>query len=288
MKIISARGYAHLSENLKHYSLLCKLTDGILFNSKGMQELYLNSYPKHKNKTFVLYNLFDNKTIEKVSKEELNENELCFYNTHKVIVSVSRFCFDKGQWNLLKSFEILKKKVPDAGLVFVGHNGAFSENIKKMVSESKYSKDILFVGFQNNPFKYISKSKAYALSSLSEGFPNSLVEAMICATPVIATNCKTGPSEILFEKYNKDFNCNKMTFADFGIITAPFDNKVDYYYNHINNSHIQYAKGLSYLLNDKKAKSYAIKAFDMVKKFDIENIMGEYIKIIEYLIKKKV
>jgi len=52
-------------------------------------------------------------------------------------------------------------------------------------------------GFVANPFAVVSRAQLYAMPSNAEGFPNGLVEAMACGVPVVATNCASGPSEIL-------------------------------------------------------------------------------------------
>jgi glycosyltransferase involved in cell wall biosynthesis len=54
-----------------------------------------------------------------------------------------------------------------------------------------------FPGFVDNPYAYLSKAKMLVMSSIFEGFGNVLVEAMMAGTPVVSTNCESGPSEIL-------------------------------------------------------------------------------------------
>ena len=59
-------------------------------------------------------------------------------------------------------------------------------------------------GFVDNPYAYMAKAKVFALSSIYEGFGNVIAEAMAVGTPVVSTNCKSGPAEILENgKYGK-------------------------------------------------------------------------------------
>ena len=55
-------------------------------------------------------------------------------------------------------------------------------------------------GFQKNVFAIEKQCNAYVMTSLFEGFPNALVEAMCMGLPVISTDCKSGPREILAPK----------------------------------------------------------------------------------------
>lgn len=78
---------------------------------------------------------------------------------------------------------------------------------------------VMLPGFVRNPYALMRGADMFVLSSDAEGFPNALVEAMSLGTPVIATNCPSGPSEILAEAARE--TVTGLTFAAHGVITPP-------------------------------------------------------------------
>ncbi len=282
-RLISCRGALFLEQNMQTYKKLCKVSDGILFNSEGMRSIYLEKYPEDEKKTFVLYNLFD---IEKIRQkaEEPVEGELSeFMKTHRTITAVGRFVPEKGHWNLIKAFEILKEKVPDAGLLFVGHMGSVEEKIHEMAQQSKCSADIRFAGYSDNPFKYCKNSSVYAMSSISEGFPNALVEAMAVSVPVVSTNCKTGPAEIIFENKNAEISGEKFTVGDYGIITPAFlQNKPDFDLKNTDITHRIFAEALERAITDPELSKRLINAAKVkAESLDREKMMEKYEKLFD-------
>lgn len=89
--------------------------------------------------------------------------------------------------------------------------------LQSIAEENGVSEYVHFLGFQNNPFKYISKAKFLVLTSKNEGFANVLLEALACKTPVIAFDCPCGPSVIIKDKNNgilvENQNLQKLTEA---------------------------------------------------------------------------
>ena len=75
--------------------------------------------------------------------------------------------------------------------------GDIQGEIEKLIVEYGINNNVRFAGYVENPFAYMSKCKAYISTSRYEGFPNAMVEAMICGLPVIATDCYSGPRDIL-------------------------------------------------------------------------------------------
>jgi glycosyltransferase involved in cell wall biosynthesis len=66
-----------------------------------------------------------------------------------------------------------------------------------LVNDLGLKDDVALLGFTENPYAYIARSAVFVMSSIYEGLPTVLIEAMALGTPVVSTNCKSGPGEIL-------------------------------------------------------------------------------------------
>ncbi len=140
--------------------------------------------------------------------------------THPAIVTMGRMERVKGYSHLLRAFRLVKEEVPEASLVFIG-DGSLKKELQELTSRMALSQDVIFTGLQTNPHQYLSKCDVYVLTSIHEGFPNALVEAMVCGLPVIATDCKSGPREILTEPYH-DLEAVQIEYGEFGVLAPPF------------------------------------------------------------------
>jgi N-acetylgalactosamine-N,N'-diacetylbacillosaminyl-diphospho-undecaprenol 4-alpha-N-acetylgalactosaminyltransferase len=95
---------------------------------------------------------------------------------------------------LMQAFYILKH-LP-VKLLVVG-SGSLEDTIKQKVRDLGIAEKVVFLGFDNNPYKYLQRSDCFVLSSYVEGFPNVLLEALACGKAIVSTDCKSGPREIL-------------------------------------------------------------------------------------------
>ena len=112
-----------------------------------------------------------------------------------VILSVSRLAPVKDHVTLLMAFAQVVASRP-ARLVILGE-GPERRNLTVLAERLGISQHVDMPGFRINPYAYMSKSRVFVLSSKHEGLPTVLPEAMACGTPIVSTDCRSGPREIL-------------------------------------------------------------------------------------------
>jgi glycosyltransferase involved in cell wall biosynthesis len=112
-----------------------------------------------------------------------------------VLLAAGRFTRQKDFATLLDAFAILVKQ-KDCRLIILGEGklrGELERHITRLGLEARVS----LPGFAGNPYAYMSRCDMFVLSSLWEGSPNVLKEALALGLPVVATDCPSGPKEIL-------------------------------------------------------------------------------------------
>ncbi len=112
-----------------------------------------------------------------------------------VILGVGRLTRQKDFPTLVAAFAQLRQNRP-CHLVLLGEGGD-REALTCQAQELGVAEDVAMIGFQPNPYAYLAKASLFVLSSLWEGSPNALTEALAVGTPVVATDCPSGPREIL-------------------------------------------------------------------------------------------
>jgi glycosyltransferase involved in cell wall biosynthesis len=110
------------------------------------------------------------------------------------IITVGSMKAQKNHPLLLRAFAQLSK--PDVRLMFLG-DGAARDALVALAEELRVADRVIFAGFHRNPAPFYKTADLFVLSSNYEGFGNVIVEALFCGTPVVSTDCPSGPAEIL-------------------------------------------------------------------------------------------
>ncbi len=163
---------------------------------KEMKEDLINLKNELKNKVDFLYNPIDFDRIKKLSNKDFSEEDKKLLKD-KFLLSIARLdCVPKDFETLFKAYEIAKKNGYDGKLYIIG-DGPDKEKVEKLKEANLYKEDILFLGRKENPYNWLKKADKLILSSRYEGFAIVLLEGLCLGKNVIASDCKTGPKEIL-------------------------------------------------------------------------------------------
>jgi glycosyltransferase involved in cell wall biosynthesis len=111
------------------------------------------------------------------------------------ILGVGRLTAQKDFALLIKSFALLRA-TKDVRLMILGE-GELRNDLEEIVRGLGVSDHVAMPGFVANPYAYMRRANVFVLSSRWEGFGNVVAEAMACGTPVVSTDCPSGPAEIL-------------------------------------------------------------------------------------------
>jgi glycosyltransferase involved in cell wall biosynthesis len=188
---------------------------------------------KNSAKLFLTPNGYNLSDVRLKAAEPLPAAVVPVFNS-PVLISMGRLCEQKGQLFLINSFIKLRPTVPALKLVFLGAGPLLEPlinhcNANQLTavavdagSSSVPEADVYFLGLKQNPFKYIAKSSLFALTSVNEGLPGALIEAMICSVPVISANCPSGPREIICPGMPEDEPVTSPVVTNNGILMPTF------------------------------------------------------------------
>lgn len=190
--------------------------DALTCVSKDMVGQYQTIFKNTKHVD--VYNIID----EIQSRKKIAEYvEHPWFQTKKVplLIAAGRLASWKGFEDLIRAIKevSLTKKVH---LLILG-DGPLRNELSELILELNLSESIQLLGYVENPLKYFSQADVFILSSLVEGMPNVLVEAMMCGCTPVATDCPTGPRELLQDgKYGYLIPMNNLKALANGILAA--------------------------------------------------------------------
>lgn len=167
--------------------------DRIIAVSHDVKRVLIEDFNLDSGIINVINNPIDLSLIAKMSKEKPNHRFLS--KEFKKIIAVGRLEEIKGYDILINSIGIIGK---DSGyrLLILGE-GSLKADLKHLAKSLDVQDVVDFIGFQKNPFGWMSASDVYVLSSRSDAMPNAMLQALACGVRVVSTDCPGGPAEIL-------------------------------------------------------------------------------------------
>lgn len=168
--------------------------------SKGVQEDFVESFGEI-TPTTTIHNPIDRDYIQKMSDSFVPEHQ-------DYIIHVGSFKEAKRHDVLVKAYARTDQSMP---LLLIG-KGKLRDSVEQLVADLNLKDKVVFLGFQENPFPYIKNANFKVLTSDWEGFALVIAESLVLDTPVISTDCPSGPSELLPQT-------NLMPMQDIGAIS---------------------------------------------------------------------
>lgn len=259
----------HSFGSLKQKSMIkfiLKHSDKVICIAKDMQQEVLREFPKASN-TVVVENGYDVDKIVAESQEPLEQ--LQFKNT---VVTMGRLAPVKAFDRLIKAFSVAKKSCPELNLVILG-KGELLDTLQDVAKDEMVADSVHFLGYQKNPYAYLKHADLFVLSSLSEGFPNALIEALSCELPIVSLDCRSGPREILSEVYGNG--------RIKGIIEEKYGVLVEYSNIEAENVELLAQAIVRVMKNQDLRNKYIANAMERARQFSLEVYKEKLINLID-------
>lgn len=191
--------------------ILYKHADIITANSKGNSN-DLESNFNCKN-VLTINNPLDINNIKELSQVKIKYRDEKF-----TFITIGRLDKGKNHTILIEAMKDL-----DAKLYIIG-DGELRGDLQIQIERNNLQGKVVLLGKQYNPYMYLIQADCFVFSSLHEGFPNVLIEALACGLPIVSTDCKSGPREILAPNSDVKFTLiNNIEEAEYGIL-IPINN----------------------------------------------------------------
>lgn len=265
VRVVESVYFKKLPFPLKQYynftmRLVYKLAEKIIPNSEWVKKDIIENFRAPKEKIFVIPNFLDMNDVQKQSEEVIEQPLKEIFEKNKTIISIGRLTQQKGFSFLLDAFSKVLRRYSEVRLIILGE-GELEKELKELSRKLNIEKNVYFLGFQKNPFKFLKRATIFIFPSLYEGFPNVLIEAMSCGLPVIATDCPGGNKEIL-SSLQEEIKETKL--KEYGILVPPANSE-------------ELAKAILLLLTDDKLrKQYSERAKKRAEDFSVEKIIQKW------------
>lgn len=174
--------------------MLYRYADGIIGNSTAVATDLVETLNVPQQRIRTIYNPLDLPAIERASLAGIDHPWLNSAGA-PIILSVGSLTALKGYETLLRAFALLRER-QECRLAILGE-GPERQRLERLASNLRISGNVLLPGFIRNPFSWMRRAQVFVSSSLTEGCPNALMQALACGTSVVSTNSIGGAAEIL-------------------------------------------------------------------------------------------
>jgi glycosyltransferase involved in cell wall biosynthesis len=147
-----------------------------------------------RDRIVVLHNPVVSEALEKAAAQPLHHEWV--EGPYRLLVAVGRLAPQKDFATLLRAFALLHRKRDATRLVIIG-GGEERTQLEALAAELDVDQAVDFIGFDANPYRWMARADVFVLTSLWEGLPTVIIEALACGATIVATDSPSGPAQII-------------------------------------------------------------------------------------------
>ncbi len=221
--------------------------DTIISVSNDVEKEFVEAFGRYRDMR-VIYNPINAKQIREKAGEVVKES-----SDGKIhLLAIGNLIPVKNHMRLIRAAELLIRDGIDFHLRILG-KGTLQHKLQAFIEERKLDEHVELAGFVENPYPLLKSADIFVLSSLAEGLPTVIGEAMVLGVPVVSTDCP-GSREIL-------------DHGKYGVLTAQDD-------------HALY-EGIRQMIDEKERAFYSKKSLERASVFDDQHAVREYVSLLE-------
>jgi N-acetylgalactosamine-N,N'-diacetylbacillosaminyl-diphospho-undecaprenol 4-alpha-N-acetylgalactosaminyltransferase len=278
-RIFSAKQYKHFAvvhnakyvKSIKHFifvKLLYPKIDKIVCVSKRIENIIRTKF--RLQNLITIYNPLDIDNVKNLKKDQIeDEDKYLFSENAEILINIGRLHQQKGHKFLIEAFSIVQKLNPQLKLIILGE-GVLRGNIELQIKRLGLNDCVFLLGNKKNVYPYIMKSDLFVFSSLWEGFPGVLIEALACGIPIISSDCDSGPREILSPNLSLSEN-----------IDYPYQTESGFIVSDPSKTKTKFVEELSSILIERKGLHNNVKNTNLLKKISKSCILDEWTNILQ-------
>jgi glycosyltransferase involved in cell wall biosynthesis len=259
--------------------------------SELIQKDLVDQFNVRQEKVSLIYNFINRSKINVLKTDQIEPGLEKISLSSPLLINVGRLTYPKGQWFLIPILSRVRQKIPGVRLLILGE-GAMKEKLIETATEANLivhdasdntspsieESDIILLGFKENVYPYLFRSNLFVFSSVYEGFPNVIIEAMACGLPVVSSDCISGPREILAPGVNGHITEATIERAKYGLLLPVLDDKD----NDLSRKLDSWSQAITSIVSDSTLqKYYGKQSLERSEHYEKESIMKQWVNLIE-------
>jgi glycosyltransferase involved in cell wall biosynthesis len=198
--------------------LLYPFAKKVVSVTKAVEETLKTKYGLRN--TVTIYNPLDMELINKSMNCSIPADYERLFAEKPLCITIGRLTHQKGQWHLIRAFTEVQKIFVGAKLVIIGE-GEYRDRLVQLVSGCGLSDTVHLIGNHTNVYRFLARSDLFVFSSLWEGMPNTMLEALSVGLPIVSPDCVSGPREIIAPEVAVSTSVTYPFVTSTGVLTAP-------------------------------------------------------------------